>query len=49
MFTNDLLMERVEEINIKLQTIMLAIPEAENMYLLEKEKAKNKEATEKQA
>ncbi|KDO53140.1 hypothetical protein CISIN_1g004956mg [Citrus sinensis] len=44
MFTNDLLMERVEEINIKLQTIMLAIPEAENMYLLEKEKAKNKEA-----
>ncbi|KAH9753546.1 Urea-proton symporter DUR3 [Citrus sinensis] len=49
LFTNDLLMERVEEINIKLQTIMLAIPEAENMYLLEKEKAKNKEATEKQA
>lgn len=49
MFTNDLLMERVEEINFKLQTIMLAIPEAENMYLLEKEKAKNKEATEKQA
>lgn len=49
MFTNDLLMERVEEINFKLQTIMLAIPEAENIYLLEKEKAKNKEATDKQA
>ncbi|KAK9985135.1 hypothetical protein SO802_034660 [Lithocarpus litseifolius] len=46
MFTNDRLMEKVEEMNIKLQTIILAIPDAENIYLLEKEKAKKKIATE---
>ncbi|KAK4557283.1 hypothetical protein RGQ29_007156 [Quercus rubra] len=46
MFTNDRLMEKVEEMNIKLQTIILAIPDAENIYLLEKEKAKKKVATE---
>ncbi|KAM4085229.1 hypothetical protein ACJW30_10G010800 [Castanea mollissima] len=46
MFTNDRLMEKVEEMNIKLQTIILAIPDAENIYLLEKEKAKIKVATE---
>ena len=45
-FTNDRLMEKVEEMNIKLQTIILAIPDAENIYLLEKEKAKKKVATE---
>ncbi|GLT73448.1 hypothetical protein SLA2020_453080 [Shorea laevis] len=46
MFTNDKLMEKVEEMNFKLHTIMLAIPEAEKIYLLEKEKAKKKEASE---
>ncbi|XVE65442.1 hypothetical protein DITRI_Ditri07aG0181100 [Diplodiscus trichospermus] len=45
MFTNDRLMEKVEEINFKLRSIMLAIPEAERAYLLEKEKAKKNEAT----
>ncbi|PSS01293.1 Urea-proton symporter like [Actinidia chinensis var. chinensis] len=46
MFTNDRLMEKVEELNLKLHTIMLAIPESERLYLLEKEKAKKKEASE---
>lgn len=46
MFTNDKLMEKVEEMNLKLHTIMLAIPEAEKIYQLEKEKAKRKEASE---
>jgi hypothetical protein len=45
MFTNDKLMEKVEEMSLKLHTIMLAIPEAEKIYLLEKEKAKRKEAS----
>jgi hypothetical protein len=45
MFTNDKLMEKVEEMNLKLHTIMLAIPEAEKIYLLEKEKAKRIEAS----
>ncbi|KAL5577407.1 hypothetical protein UlMin_019106 [Ulmus minor] len=49
MFTNDRLIEKVEELNMKLHTIMLAIPEAERIYLLEKEKAKKKEASEYQA
>ncbi|XWS36129.1 hypothetical protein CRYUN_Cryun20dG0058000 [Craigia yunnanensis] len=40
MFTNDRLMEKVEEMNFKLNSIMLAIPEAEKAYLLENEKAK---------
>ncbi|MED6147289.1 urea active transporter [Stylosanthes scabra] len=48
MFTNDRLMEKVEELNHKLQTIMQAIPEAERLYLLEKEKEKRLEASEKQ-
>jgi len=46
MFTNDRLMEKVEELNFKLQTIMQAIPEAEQLYLLEKGKAKKLEASE---
>lgn len=46
MFTNDRLMEKVEEMNIRLHTILLAIPEAESIYFLEKEKAKKKEETE---
>jgi len=43
MFTNDRLMEKVEELNLKLQTIIHAIPEAERLYLLEKGKAKKLE------
>ncbi|CAI0441936.1 unnamed protein product [Linum tenue] len=39
MFTNDRLMEKLEEIDTKLQTIILTIPEAEKMYMLEKDKA----------
>ncbi|KAK2427432.1 urea-proton symporter DUR3 [Trifolium repens] len=46
MFTNDRLMEKVEELNFKLHTIIQAIPEAERLYLLEKEKAKKSEASE---
>uniref|UniRef100_A0A6M2F104 Urea-proton symporter DUR3 n=1 Tax=Populus davidiana TaxID=266767 RepID=A0A6M2F104_9ROSI len=46
MFTNDRLMEKVEEMNTRLQAIILAIPEAENIYLLEEEKAKKKEESE---
>lgn len=49
MFTDDRLMEKVEEMNFKLHTIMSAIPEAERIYLLEKEKAKKKEAFEQEA
>ncbi|XP_057467127.1 urea-proton symporter DUR3 [Actinidia eriantha] len=49
MFTNDRLMEKVEELNLKLHTIMLAIPESERLYLLEKEKAKKKEASDQDA
>ncbi|THG14132.1 hypothetical protein TEA_003187 [Camellia sinensis var. sinensis] len=49
MFTNDRLMEKVEELNLKLNTIMSAIPEAERIYLLEKGKAKKNEASEPDA
>lgn len=42
MFTNDRMMEKMEEMNLKLQTIVSAIPEVERMYLLEKEKDKDK-------
>ncbi|CAI9095059.1 OLC1v1030916C1 [Oldenlandia corymbosa var. corymbosa] len=45
MFTNDRLMAKLEELNNKLQTIISTMPEAERMYLLEKEKAKRKEAS----
>lgn len=46
MFTNDRMMEKIEELNLKLQTIVSLLPDAEKMYLLEKEKAKKKEASE---
>ncbi|KAF8378976.1 hypothetical protein HHK36_028402 [Tetracentron sinense] len=46
MFTNDRLMEKIEEINFKMHTIMVSIPEAERVYLLEKEKAKRRQALE---
>ncbi|KAL3498006.1 hypothetical protein ACH5RR_040738 [Cinchona calisaya] len=49
MFTNDRLMEKIEELNLKLQTVISAMPEAERIYLLEKEKAKKKEASELEA
>ncbi|XVF57431.1 hypothetical protein PTKIN_Ptkin06aG0204700 [Pterospermum kingtungense] len=42
LFTNDRLMEKVDEMNVKLNSIMLAMPEAEKAYFLEKEKAKVK-------
>ncbi|KAK6934877.1 Sodium/solute symporter [Dillenia turbinata] len=48
MFTNDRLMEKMEELNLRLHSIMLAIPEADSIYLLEKEKAKKQEASEQQ-
>lgn len=46
MFTNDRLMEKIEELNLKLNTIMLSVPEAERIYQLEKGKAKKNEASE---
>ncbi|KAF2308882.1 hypothetical protein GH714_022719 [Hevea brasiliensis] len=42
MFTNDKLLEKMEEMNVKLSTIIQAMPEAQKIYLLEKEKSKNK-------
>lgn len=44
MLTNDRVAERLEEINSRLRAIMSAMPEAERMYLLEKERAKKEEA-----
>ncbi|CAL5188377.1 unnamed protein product [Lathyrus oleraceus] len=49
MFTNDRLMEKIDELNFKLHTIIQAVPEAERLYLLEKEKAKKSEASEQQS
>ncbi|GFP81516.1 urea-proton symporter dur3 [Phtheirospermum japonicum] len=49
MFTNDRLMGKMEELDLKMQTIISAMPEIERIYLLEKEKAKNKEASEIEA
>ncbi|KAF6139584.1 hypothetical protein GIB67_033588 [Kingdonia uniflora] len=43
MFTSDQLMEKMEEMNFRMRAIMLAIPEAEQLYLLEKEKLKKQE------
>uniref|UniRef100_A0A2P2LSU5 Urea-proton symporter DUR3 n=1 Tax=Rhizophora mucronata TaxID=61149 RepID=A0A2P2LSU5_RHIMU len=47
MFTNDRLIAQVEEMNAKLHAIILATPEAQRIYFLEKEKAK-KEPSEHQ-
>jgi len=44
MFTNDSVAERLEEINSRLRAIMSTMPEAERLYLLEKERAKKEEA-----
>ncbi|CAI8588327.1 unnamed protein product [Vicia faba] len=49
MCTNDRLMEKMDELNFKLHTIIQAVPEAERLYLLEKEKAKKSEASEQQS
>ncbi|KAJ9134972.1 hypothetical protein P3X46_032200 [Hevea brasiliensis] len=46
MFTNDKLLEKMEEMNVKLSTIIQAMPEAQKIYLLEKEKSKKQETAE---
>lgn len=46
MFTNDRLMAKMEEIDVKLQTIISAMPDVERMRLLETDKAGNKQASE---
>ncbi|KAH9603338.1 hypothetical protein KSS87_015275 [Heliosperma pusillum] len=43
MFTNDILNEKLEDMDVKLQSIILAVPDAERLYLIEKEKAKKKD------
>ncbi|KAI6706835.1 hypothetical protein NL676_009797 [Syzygium grande] len=48
MFTNDQLMEKIQELNVKLQSVESAIPEAERLYLLEVEKTKKLDASEQQ-
>ncbi|RWV97975.1 hypothetical protein GW17_00039202 [Ensete ventricosum] len=40
MFTNDAMMQKVDEMNSRLRAIMVTMPEAERYYLLEKEKTK---------
>ncbi|KAL9681665.1 hypothetical protein QQ045_013452 [Rhodiola kirilowii] len=44
MFTNDRLMDKVEELNCKLHAIILSIPEAESKYLLQVENSKKLDA-----
>lgn len=44
MFTNDKLIEKIDEMNFRLRAIMVAMPEAEEIYTREKEKAKKLEA-----
>lgn len=43
MFTNDRLIEKVNEMNLKLHALVMALPEAERIYLLEKENARKKD------
>ncbi|KAL8239006.1 hypothetical protein R6Q59_015573 [Mikania micrantha] len=43
MFTNDKLVEKIEELNLKLETIIKVVPDAERVYLLEKGKMKKNE------
>lgn len=40
LFTNQRLFSKIDEMDIRLRAIMGAIPEADKLYLLEKEKAK---------
>ena len=46
MFTNDRLIEKVNEMNLKLHALVMALPEAERIYLLEKENARKKDLLE---
>ncbi|CAH1427505.1 unnamed protein product [Lactuca virosa] len=45
MFTNDRLVEKIEELNLKLETIIKAVPDAERIYQLEKGKIKKNETS----
>ncbi|KAK8963296.1 Urea-proton symporter DUR3 [Platanthera guangdongensis] len=45
-FTNDRLTEKIDELNLRLRSIMSVMPEAQQNYLLEKEKAKKLEGLE---
>ncbi|KAK1417843.1 hypothetical protein QVD17_26977 [Tagetes erecta] len=45
MFTNDKIVEKIEELNLKLETIIKAVPDAERIYLLEKGKIKKNETS----
>ncbi|KMZ67363.1 High affinity Urea Transporter DUR3 [Zostera marina] len=46
--TNDRLTEKIDEVNFRLRCIMQSIPEAQQAYLMEKEKSKKQEALELQ-
>ena len=43
MFTNDRLMEKIDDLNSRLRAVMVVMPEAEKIYLLEREKSKKLE------
>lgn len=45
MFTNDRLVEKIEELNLKLETIIKAVPDAERIYQIEKGKIKKNETS----
>ena len=45
MFTNDKLVEKIDELNLKMETIIKAVPDAERIYLLEKGKMKKNETS----
>ncbi|KAJ9537716.1 hypothetical protein OSB04_030449 [Centaurea solstitialis] len=45
MFTNDKLVGKIDELNLKLETIIKAVPDAERIYLLEKGKMKKNETS----
>ncbi|XP_076894897.1 urea-proton symporter DUR3-like [Bidens hawaiensis] len=45
MFTNDKLIEKIDELNLKLETIIKAVPDAERIYQLEKGKMKKDETS----
>ncbi|CAA7411113.1 unnamed protein product [Spirodela intermedia] len=49
MFTNDALMAKIEEMNTRMHAILVSLPDAQQIYLLEKEKAKRDEALESKA
>nr|GEU90267.1 urea-proton symporter DUR3 [Tanacetum cinerariifolium] len=46
MFTNDKLINKIDELNLKMETIIKAVPDAERIYLLEKGKMKKNETSE---